>query len=124
MNLRRKSTTQFDREKLEATIERYAPIVEELNTTRAAIKAKIEREDMERFRREVGPGLIADYLAGVGRRDLATRYGMHGGQVNRIINEGTTEEQRHRVWCLHQSRREKSSRERKRKERHGIAGKS
>lgn len=104
------------RESMVAEKEReLGPAVAEFNLSKAERRARDEREAMERFRREIGPVLVSDFLAGVGRRDLSRRYAVHGGVVNRMIREGTTEDQRHRVWCQHQSRRQKAHEDRKRK---------
>lgn len=62
----------------------------------------------------IAPGIVTDFLAGVGRKAIAAKYKVTLREVARHVIEGTTREQQHEVWKSHQRRRAKASCQRKR----------
>lgn len=66
--------------------------------------------------------LIADYLAGVLCRDLAWRYNVILSTVYRIVNEGTTAEQRQTVRKFHAARRQRMYDPKRKEKREAVKG--
>lgn len=97
----------------------------EMRIEQARRTLMLAEQDAERRRRDaidaeadrraaMASSVVADFLAHMGRREIAKRHGINLRAVHDLIRSGTSEDQRHRVWCWHQSRREKKWKAKKR----------
>lgn len=76
----------------------------------ASTKSDKPQRDMEAVARQV----VADFLAGVNRRQLNLRHGVPWTFINRAIEAGTSHAERHEVWKAGQRRRSKKDRDKNR----------
>lgn len=64
-----------------------------------------KQEEFEKRRDTARSEIIRDFLNHELIKDLAKKYKVGMKIVARMIREGVSEEDRHRVWCFHQSKR-------------------
>jgi len=88
----------------------------EMRIEQARRRLMLAEQDAERRRRDaiddeadkraaMASTVVADFLGHMGRREIAKKHGLNVRAVGDLIRGGTTEDQRHRVWKFHQSRR-------------------